>query len=49
MYKCSKCGNEFEAEEDVVKVGKKYVCFGCCDDKMWWWCKLYEKVKSIII
>ncbi len=47
MFKCSKCGNEFEDNEDVVKVGKKYVCFDCCDDKTWWWCKLYEKVKEI--
>lgn len=46
MYKCSKCGKEYE-DDEVVKVGKKYVCFDCCDKKTWWWCKLYEKVKEI--
>lgn len=51
MYKCSKCGQEFEDDELLVKRNKKkkeWTCIDCFENEEdFYWIKLYEVVCQV--
>lgn len=48
MYKCSKCGKQYEDEQYLIKRNKKrkdYTCIECFEDvDEFYWYKLYEMI-----